>query len=216
MFCENCGSQIPDGSAICPACGTAARLDLAGAQPVAPVAPVQPVAPAQPVVPVQPVVPEQPVAPVYQQPAYQQPVYQTAAAPSGSKVPAILALILGIVGLAIGWIPYVCFFAILASIAGLVMGIIALKNPNGKGMGITGFVLSIVGIVLCLIMSYYTIRHITYISRTTRILNGYKTNLSSISRSISRSLSRKRASSNWDFAVSEDKLFVNGYVVTID
>ena len=158
MFCENCGSQIPEGSAVCPSCGTAARVDLAAAaqpiapaqpvapaEPVVPVVPVAPVQPEQPVVPVAPVYQQQPVQPVYQQPAYQQAVYQQPAA-TGSKGPAITALVLGISGLVFCWIP---FLGVLISVAGLILGIISLKNPNGKGMGLTGFILSIVGIQVC-------------------------------------------------------------------
>ena len=133
MFCENCGAQIADGSAICPNCGAAVRVSPATGEAV-PVAPIQ----AQPVEPVQPIY-QQPVQPVYQQPAYQQPIYQQPAA-GGSKALAITALILGICGLVFCWIP---IFGLLISIAGLILGILAFKNPNGKGMGITGFVLSI-------------------------------------------------------------------------
>ena len=99
MYCESCGSFVPDGQAFCSACGTPTGISAAqpssqlAVQPAVQSAPVpqpvvaqpvaaQPVA-AQPVVaqPVaaQPVMqqPVQPVAqPVYQQPVYQQPVAQ--------------------------------------------------------------------------------------------------------------------------------------------
>ena len=84
MFCENCGSQIADGSAICPNCGAAVRVSPTTGEAV----PVQPIQ-ATPVQPVQPVY-QQPVQPVYQQPAYQQPIYQQPAA-GGSKALAITA-----------------------------------------------------------------------------------------------------------------------------
>lgn len=202
MFCENCGSQIADGSAICPNCGAAVRVSPTTGEAV-PVAPIQ----AQPVQPVQPVY-QQPVQPVYQQqPAYQQPIYQQSAA-GGSKALAITALILGICGLVFCWIPV---FGLLIAIAGLIVGIFALKNPNGKGMGITGFVLSIVGIVIGL--SYLT------------ALFGSGSSFSSLSRSVSRSVSRSRsrASSisrslsrkkNYDIVAPDANLYIDGYVVS--
>lgn len=73
MFCESCGTQIPEGKSFCPNCGTAVAGAVAAAsQPVAQPAQQAPQPVAQPVA--------QPVqqAPAYQQPAAQpaQPVYQ--------------------------------------------------------------------------------------------------------------------------------------------
>jgi len=95
MYCESCGSFIPDGQSFCSNCGTpvakpeqpvvqqAAPAPAPGPAPVpapvpapiaaAPVAAAAP-APAPQPVPVQPVYQQpQPVQPVYQQPVYQQP-----------------------------------------------------------------------------------------------------------------------------------------------
>jgi len=97
MYCEQCGSLIPDGHSFCSNCGAPAPAQaVPAAQPAAAVAPAPvaapvvaaaPVAPA-PVAPAQPVYqqPAQPVQPVYQQPmtqpvaqpVYQQPMYQPA------------------------------------------------------------------------------------------------------------------------------------------
>ena len=54
MNCQNCGGQIPQGTAFCPNCG--AQVQQAPVQPVQPVQPVPGVMPVQPVqqVPVQP------------------------------------------------------------------------------------------------------------------------------------------------------------------
>ena len=203
MFCENCGSQIADGSAICPNCGAAVRVSPTTGEAV----PVQPIQ-AQPVQPAyqQPV---QPVyqQPVYQQPAYQQPIYQQPAA--GSKGPAITALILGICGLVFCWIP---IFGLLISIAGLILGIMAFKNPNGKGMGITGFVLSIIGIVIGL---SYTLA--IFAGSSSSFSKSYSSLSRSLSRSrsrassISRSLSRKK---NYDIVSPDANLYIDGYVVS--
>ena len=201
MFCENCGSQIADGSAICPNCGAAVRA-TAGAEAATPVQPVQPAQPVQPVY-------QQPI--YQQQPAYQQPIYQQPA--GGSKALAITALILGICGLVFCWLP---IFGMLISVAGLICGIISFKNPNGKGMGITGFILSIIGIIIGLT---YTIA----IFGSTSFTKSYSSVSRSISRSISRSrsqsLSRSRSQSRSranrdDIASADSELHIGGYVVT--
>lgn len=202
MFCENCGSQIADGSAICPNCGAAVRVSPTTGEAV----PVQPIQ-ATPVQPVQPVY-QQPVQPVYQQqPAYQQPIYQQPAA-GGSKALAITALILGICGLVFCWIPV---FGLLISVAGLIIGILALKNPNGKGMGITGFVLSIVGIVIGLSYTIALFGSSSAFSKNYSSLSRSLSRSRSRASSISRSLSRKK---NYDIAAPDANLYIDGYVVS--
>ena len=47
MFCNQCGSIVPDGAKFCPKCGAPVEI----AQPVEPTEPVQPAEPAQPVPP---------------------------------------------------------------------------------------------------------------------------------------------------------------------
>ena len=202
MFCENCGSQIPDNNSVCPNCGAAVR-SAGAAQPVQPVQPVYQ--------PVQPVYQQQPVQPVYQQPAYQQPIYQQQPA-SGGKGAAITALILGICGLVFCWVPV---FGMLIAIAGLILGILSFKNPNGKGMGITGFVLSIIGIVIGLsytiaIFSAGSTGYTKTYSSLSRSLSRSRSRASSISRSIS--LSRKKK--NNDIISMDSDLFIDGYKVT--
>ena len=86
MFCNKCGTNLPEGSAFCPGCGNKIAVapvapvePVAPAAPVEPVVPVAPVAPVEPVAPVAPVAPVEPVAPVYAEPAA--PVYAEPAAP---------------------------------------------------------------------------------------------------------------------------------------
>lgn len=77
--------------------------------------------------------------------APQYPVYggPSAYAPptpgSGVGGMAIAALIVGIVAFIFGWVP---FFGLLVAAVGVVLGILALRQPRGKGFGITAVVLS--------------------------------------------------------------------------
>ena len=206
MFCENCGSQIPDGSALCPNCGAAVRVSPTTGEAV----PVQPIE-AVPVQPVQPVY-QQPVQPVYQQPAYQAtPIYQQPAA-GGSKALAIVALVLGICGLVFCWIP---IFGMLIAIAGLICGILSLKNPSGKGMGLTGMILSIVGCVIGFMMIVSILAgtgsYTNKVSSYSRSLSRSRSRASSLSRSLS--LSRKRKNQN-NFVSLDREFSVGGYKVT--
>jgi len=103
-------------------------------QPAQPVQPVQTVQTAQPVYPTQAPQPAQP----YQQTQFYGQVPPTTQAPvAQSNNMAVAALICGIVGLCIG--P--------ASVVALILGIIARKNPDKKGMATAGLVLGIVGVI---------------------------------------------------------------------
>ena len=79
MYCESCGTFIPDGQAFCSNCGAPVAAVQSAPQPAAqPVAQAAPAPAPQPVAqPVAAPAPQPvPVQPVYQQPAYQQPSYQ--------------------------------------------------------------------------------------------------------------------------------------------
>ena len=79
----------------------------------------------------QPKIIEPTVAPVEQvRPAPQQPV-----APTNGL--AIASFVVGIVAFISGWIP---FWGLLVGVAAVLLGMIALKKPEGKGLSITGIV----------------------------------------------------------------------------
>ncbi|PWM45703.1 MAG: DUF4190 domain-containing protein [Clostridiales bacterium] len=95
--------------------------------------------------------PQQP--PFYQPPQeyqYQVPAGQT----SGSNNLAVAALICGILGIVLCWIPYVCFLALILSICAVVFGAMGMKKAgaNGRGMAIAGLVCGIVSLGLTLIV----------------------------------------------------------------
>lgn len=77
--------------------------------------------------------------------------------PSKGKVPGIIALVLGIIGLILAWIPIVNWVSFPLVIAGLVLGIVSLVMASGgkgpKGFGIAGLIISAVALVLTIVMT---------------------------------------------------------------
>lgn len=160
MFCESCGSFIPDGQSFCSNCGTAAPQPIQQAQQ-----PVQP-APQPAAQPVQavPVTPQ----PAYQEPVYQQPVYVQPVAVTATAAAAATArrkngmatagMILGILAVCFCWIPAVnIVLTPLLGLLGLIFSIvgIAKKNSGGKGKAIAGLVLSVLATVFVILFYVY-------------------------------------------------------------
>lgn len=58
-------------------------------------------------------------------------------APTVTNGLAIASMVVGIVAFVTGWAP---FWGILAGVAAVVLGVIALKKPSGKGMSIAGII----------------------------------------------------------------------------
>lgn len=68
---------------------------------------------------------------------------------------AVAALVLGIVGLAISWMPIINNLAFIVALVGLILGIVGIvgcsrKGKGGKGLAIAGVVLSVVTCVVVL------------------------------------------------------------------
>lgn len=84
----------------------------------------------------------------YAQPAA--PMYGAApiAQPKGL---AVAAMVLGIAGIVVAWIPGINWLAFPASIVGLILGIIALKKGQPRGMALTGIILGAIALVLAII-----------------------------------------------------------------
>ncbi len=63
----------------------------------------------------------------------------------------VASLILGIISIVIGWIPFVCFFALILATIGLILGIVdtVKKNKTGdkkRGISIAGLIISAIAI----------------------------------------------------------------------
>ena len=65
----------------------------------------------------------------------------------------IASLILGIISLVTGWIPFVCFFAFIMAAVGLILGIIDVVKRGKTNDGKKGF--GIAGTVICAIANIY-------------------------------------------------------------
>ena len=137
MFCQNCGTQLPEGVKFCPECG----------------APVEIIDPLRN----EPTV-EEPVvaaAPIYEQPVYetpvQQPIVQSSPEAQALSTPI---LIFGILGLSFACIPYVNFLGIIFSAIakGKVKQFLALGGVlSGKAK--VGSILATVGLIIGIILT---------------------------------------------------------------
>lgn len=129
MKCANCGAELEEGAKFCVSCGT----------PVAEAA--------------APVETPLPQAPDFKE-TVQQPVGQQAAPVSMKK--SIWALILGCCGLGSFWTGFigpVGIISIVISIVGLIIGGKAKKENPGNKMGKTGWILSLIGLIVSAILT---------------------------------------------------------------
>ncbi len=62
---------------------------------------------------------------------------------------AAASLILGVFGLMVVWIPLIGMIAWVLSPLGLVLGLVALRNPAGRGVAIAGVTCSAIGLLAC-------------------------------------------------------------------
>lgn len=86
------------------------------------------------------------------------PAYEAARVEHRAGGLAIAALVLGIVGLLAGTVPFLCFVAFLPAVAAVVVGAVALrKRTTRRGMGLTGLILGGVGILVALAMTVVSI-----------------------------------------------------------
>lgn len=147
MFCQNCGSLLPENAKVCPECGTPVSTEAAGGAAPEPYVAPQP----QPVPQPQPQPAYQPQPQPAPQPAYQpHPAYtvQPEQPQPRSKGLAITALILSIVSIVCCCIP---FLQIPLALAGLILGICGIRSGL-KVMAIVAVIISALSLVFGIIM----------------------------------------------------------------
>lgn len=74
----------------------------------------------------------------------------------------VASLVLGIISLLTSWIPFVCFFAFILAVIGLILGIVdsvkkSKANDRKKGISIAGLIISAIAIPIIIIMSFVSI-----------------------------------------------------------
>lgn len=176
MFCESCGSKLPEGSSFCIECGAPAPkpVEQPAAQPVSAPAP----GPAPDPVPVamfrQPVY-GQPAQPVYQQPVgqqyavppmyvdspLQQPAYYSEM-PAGAEartrnVFALMGMIFSFVSTFFSWLPAYGFIFTLPALGFSIVGLIQSKKSGRAGMAITGIIIGGIGTLFCILMTIFAL-----------------------------------------------------------
>ena len=148
MFCEKCGSVIPEGATFCPECGSPVSAEAKGAT-----------------APNNDFAQQQPVPAQYAQPAYQQPPLVDKKEGKGF---AIAALVLGILSIVFCWMWWFIGLPFILAIIGLIFAIVALaKKSDGKGIAIGGLITSIVGFILSIVVVIISIFAVTSVVTST-------------------------------------------------
>jgi hypothetical protein len=70
--------------------------------------------------------------------------------PQGNGL-AVASLVLGILSILFAWIPIIGMIAWILAPLGLVLGLVGLSKPAGKGMAIAGSICSGIGLLICLL-----------------------------------------------------------------
>jgi len=64
------------------------------------------------------------------------------------KTMSVAAMVLGIVGLILCWIPVVGLLGVVLGLVALILGILSMRSPTGnKGLGIVGLVIGAIALV---------------------------------------------------------------------
>ncbi len=90
---------------------------------------------------------------------------QQAGGPTKTSGAGVAALVLGLLGLLSGWVPFICFISVLLSIIGLILGLVGKRSADanpavGRGLPIAGLILSFLGLALSAFRTYQTIQAI--------------------------------------------------------
>ena len=129
MFCPNCGNPVEENANFCCKCGADMAVPNATPADEAPQTPAD-------------------TAPDYQALVYppEQPIEKNKV----GKIFSLVSLLCGIISLVLCWIPFVME---IPAIAAVVLGILGIKKNGSKGKCITGIILGAIAFVLILIVS---------------------------------------------------------------
>ena len=159
MYCNKCGTNIPDDSAFCPVCGTS-FADLTTQNPIqdAPQS-VQSI----------PVI-----------------VASQTQNVSRSNGMGTAGLILGIVGMFFSWIPYVGW---IIPLLGLIFSIIGLAKRNVvKGAAIAGLILSILSVFFSMVMGLGVNAYLNKARAAASSIDAYNSSVSEVDNRIDKAL----------------------------
>lgn len=142
MFCQNCGTENPEGSAFCKGCGSALKIaPVPAAEPI-----VEPVA----------------ATPVTEVPNDTQTNYTPVPTKDPGKGFGITAMIMGIISLVATSCCCMCvaylspLIGLPFAILGLIFGIIARKKSKSvglkNGMAMVGIITSVICLVICVVL----------------------------------------------------------------
>lgn len=91
--------------------------------------------------------------------------------PGGRNGPAVAAMVLGIVSIGIGWLPYVVVVGAVAAVLAIVLGAVgrsrAKQTGAGAGYALTGIITGLVGALVCVGGVLFTIAFVRELDRYT-------------------------------------------------
>lgn len=124
--------------------------------------------------------------------------------PSTTNGLAIAALIVGIVAVISGWAP---FWGVIVGAAAVVLGVLGLKKPGGRGMSIAGIITGAIGAVWSLIV---TVLFVIALSIGGAVVQTAQNAVDQANNESNALINAKK-----DFAKGETAKFADAYEVTI-
>lgn len=105
----------------------------------------------------------------YVDPLGTSPPARAATAGTGRNGPAVAAMVLGIVSIGIGWLPFVVALGIVASVLAIVFGVVgrsrARRTGAGAGYALAGLITGLVGALVCVGGVLFTIAFVRELDR---------------------------------------------------
>lgn len=139
-FCSNCGAEIPEGTKFCPNCGAAVKIQPAAGQPD-----------------YQGSTGNQPQDNYNRVNSYQPAANNASSSGEEGHGLAIGSLVCGIIGVVCWFFGAGSFLSIILGIVGLVLAGNSKKNGNSEGVRTTGFILSLIALIVGVIVFLYVV-----------------------------------------------------------